>query len=241
MVTLRQRQVQLAAALKTRQRLVAWCLGNGADPYYRARLRQAAYDERQAEDLARARKLAARKESEKRRRLVLEAQLGNDLRTRTELVASFIAAGADPEYRRKKNEAELLAYEERVRQSRYAQIRKEPQSPEVSIAAPSTTEGAVVVRASAVRPARPAAPKETRPVRPSAESSWIPGFHEWRGSAWVWIPGVWSTPPVADAIWVPSIEIELGGKIVIQPGSWRTRSGHRVRKRKQKGRVHDHR
>jgi hypothetical protein len=240
-----RKKLQVNAALVTRSRLISQCKGNGADPYHRARLRQARFDREQAEALERERKLQIKLEAEKKERVVRERQLALDLRTRQELSVWLIATGADPDYRKKKDMADLLAFEERTRDARYAQLRADANaevSTEVSVEGEPPAAKTIIVSSSVARPPRPAAPQETRPARPHAQASWIAGFYEWRANVWVWVPGTWSTPPAANAIWVPTVEIQLGGKIVTQPGSWRTRTGRRVKRtRSKRPRGHDHR
>ena len=211
------RQSATDAALKTRSRVVAWCLRGGADPYHRARMRQAEFNRRQAQEREQREREAASVRARQEKQLTLDKELTLDLHTRQRLSAWLIASGADPEYRRKQEEAGFREFEARARASRAAQVRATapPRELVVSVEAPSA--------------AKPAPPQELRPARPSSESQWIPGFYQWRAGAWLWVAGVWSTPPAANAIWIPSAEIVLGGTLVIQPGSWRTRSGRRVR------------
>jgi hypothetical protein len=50
---------------------------------------------------------------------------------------------------------------------------------------------------------RPPAPiVEVRPVAPGRNHIWVPGYHRWSGSAYVWVPGVWQAPPRPHARWV---------------------------------------
>lgn len=237
------------ASMTTRGRLQAWCRGNGADPYYRARQRKAEFDRLQAEGHARAereRLERVRLEGERKR---FELQLGFDLRTRTALVATLIGQGADPEYRRKRDEADLQAFEARARDAQYKELHARNTAATVQAPAQATsTVGSLVVSTQVSRPAAPAAPIVSRPKQPSANATWIAGFYEWQGSAWIWVPGIWSIPPERDAIWIPAVEINLGGSVVLQPGSWRNRSGKRVKgsvrrgkSRSRRAKPHDHR
>jgi hypothetical protein len=229
------------AALQTRGRLQSWCIGNGADPYYRARQRQAKFDRLQAEEQARAEAAQveiARREHERKK---FELQLGYDLRTRTALVATLLGNGADPEYRRKRDEADLRAFEVRALDARYAKISAGNTEPVNVQVEGESRVGTLVVSTQVSRPPVPSAPSIPRPVQPAANATWIAGFYEWRASAWVWVPGLWSVPPAQGAVWVPAVEIELGGNIVLQPGSWRDRSGGRVRRSPTKVNPHDHR
>ncbi len=224
----RQKQLRLNAALQTRARLVGSCRGNGADPGYRARQRQIAFNQRQEQERARQREVSTQLVIEREHRVAFELQLGFDLRTRTQLVARLIAGGADPDYRRKRNEAEFQAFEARATAQRHAQRQT---AIEVHAAAPLEANAAIEIHAHASRPPRPAPPTQARPAPPSSQSTWIAGFFQWQGSVWIWIPGTWSAPPVEGAIWIPPVEITSGAKVILQPGSWRTRSGKRVRVR----------
>jgi hypothetical protein len=243
-VAQRAAEVRVRAALSTRQRLQSYCLGNGADPYYRARQRQARFDRQQAQEREAANQEQIEIARRRDQRLLLEAQVGYDLRTRTSIVATLIARGADPEYRRKRDEADLRAYEGRVREARYATLKAS--NANARVAAQTTVVstgnvGTLVVTAKVPRPPVPAAPQTSRPTQPGPNASWIAGFYEWRGSAWVWVPGTWSIPPAQDAIWIPAVEISVGGGVVLQPGSWRNRRGQPVRGSSSRSNAHDHR
>ena len=50
---------------------------------------------------------------------------------------------------------------------------------------------------------------------------WIDGFHDLRGSSWVWVSGYWTRPPHPRAIWVaPSYE-RRGNGYRFNRGRWR--------------------
>lgn len=243
-VTERDAELRVRAALSTRQRLQSYCVGNGADPYYRARQRQANFDRQQANERQVADKEMAEAARRQEERLLLEAQVGYDLHTRTSIVATLIARGADPEYRRKQDEADLRAYEGRVRDAQYASLKASNATGRVEAQTTSggmSTVGSLVVTTQVARPPVPAAPTSSRPQQPSSNASWIAGFYEWKAGAWVWVPGTWSIPPVQDAIWVPAVEINIGGSVVLQPGSWRNRRGQRVKRSSSRRNAHDHR
>ena len=57
--------------------------------------------------------------------------------------------------------------------------------------------GAVFVR---TRP--PAAIVEVRGTTPGPGHVWIAGYHTWRGSEYVWVPGHWDRGPHPGAVWV---------------------------------------
>ena len=236
----RREKLAFTAAIQTRNQLIAWLVANGADPYYRARLRQERFNER--EQVKRGRIDAAREASAR-----AAVSLRVSLETRETLVAWLVANGADPEYRRKQNEADLAAFttrsravqDKRRRDAIAAQGSFEVEG-EVSI------DSNVSVVSSTPPTARPAPVREVRTPRPTPSAVWIDGFYEWAGGEWVWLAGTWSQPPVQDAIWIPTVEVNLGGRTVIRPGSWRTVAGIRLRgstapKPRKAPQVRDHR
>lgn len=236
-------QQEYAAAILLRRRLVGEYVAGGADPYFRAKQRQARFNRQQqaALDADLALQVTIKAQRERTRRH--QEELIADLATRETLVAWLIARGADPEYRRKQNEADLLSFEERSRRARLdAQHQASLRLAESSYQHEVSGSGSVSVGLGTIP--KPATPTEVRPPQPSSQSSWIAGFHQWQRGAWIWVPGVWSTPPVQDAVWVPSVEIHLGGQLIIRPGSWRTRAGKRVGGHpspRQAPKVRDHR
>jgi hypothetical protein len=57
--------------------------------------------------------------------------------------------------------------------------------------------GSVYVK---VRP--PAILVETQGSAPGSNHVWIAGYHAWRGSEYVWVPGHWDARPRPGAVWV---------------------------------------
>ena|SRR5690349_18894827 len=53
----------------------------------------------------------------------------------------------------------------------------------------------------------PAAPPprvaESITVAPGPEYLWVPGYHVWNGSAYIWTPGRWERRPANRRAWVP--------------------------------------
>lgn len=74
----------------------------------------------------------------------------------------------------------------------------------------------VIVR---VRP--PAAIVERRVVAPGRGFVWVPGYHAWNGTAYVWTPGSWVRPPRPGARWVPHRWVHRRGGWVLVEGRWR--------------------
>ena len=73
----------------------------------------------------------------------------------------------------------------------------------------------VVIR---VAPPRPRA--EVRVVAPGPGYVWIGGYHEWRGSAYAWVPGRWERPPYPRARWIRPHYRHVHGGWVFVPGHW---------------------
>jgi hypothetical protein len=61
---------------------------------------------------------------------------------------------------------------------------------------------------------------ESITISPGAGYVWVPGAWDWRGTAWVWEQGRWSTPPTPGAYWVPHRYEERNGKRVFIRGNW---------------------
>lgn len=229
-------KLAFTAAVGTRNQLVAWLVANGADPYYRARQRQQQFNQREQE--ARGR-IDAEREASRRAAVSLQVSL----QTRETLVAWLVANGADPDFRRKQNEADLANFEVR---SRALQDQRRREAVLAQRTAEVSVEANVSVVSTTPPTMRPAPVREVRTPQPTAEAIWIDGFYEWAGGEWVWLAGTWSQPPVQDAIWIPTVEVNLGGRTVIRPGSWRTSAGIRVQsgtptKQRANPRVRDHR
>jgi WXXGXW repeat (2 copies) len=53
-----------------------------------------------------------------------------------------------------------------------------------------------------VRTAPPVAIVEVRGGPPAPDHVWIAGYHTWRDSAYVWVPGHWDRGPHPRAVWV---------------------------------------
>jgi WXXGXW repeat (2 copies) len=73
-----------------------------------------------------------------------------------------------------------------------------------------------------VRVGPPAPIIETRVVAPGPGFVWIPGYHRWTGSAYLWVPGRWDRPPRARAVWVPGRWVHSGRRgWYFAEGHWR--------------------
>src|ERR1700683_1909500 len=72
-----------------------------------------------------------------------------------------------------------------------------------------------------VRVAPPAPIVETRGVAPGPGYVWISGYHNWNGTAHVWVPGRWEQPPRPHARWVAHRWVKRHGGWVLVEGRWR--------------------
>lgn len=50
---------------------------------------------------------------------------------------------------------------------------------------------------------------------------WVDGYHDWRSSRYVWVPGAWHRPPHPRAVWVPGYFQRHGHSHVWVGGRWR--------------------
>ncbi len=58
-------------------------------------------------------------------------------------------------------------------------------------------------------------------VAPGAGYVWTEGFYDYRGGAYVWVPGRWMRPPRARAVWVPGEWVRTGHGYAFRRGHWR--------------------
>lgn len=72
-----------------------------------------------------------------------------------------------------------------------------------------------------VRPVAPAAVVETPGPRPGPGFIWVPGYHRWNGTAYMWAPGRWERPPRRRAKWVAARWEHRHGGWVFVEGRWR--------------------
>jgi hypothetical protein len=70
-----------------------------------------------------------------------------------------------------------------------------------------------------VAPPRPVV--ETRGPAPGAGYVWVGGYHQWNGSAYVWVPGRWDRPPHPGAHWVAHRWVHRHDGWVLNEGHWR--------------------
>lgn len=78
------------------------------------------------------------------------------------------------------------------------------------------------VRAAVYVPTGPPAPvSEVVTVSPGPGYIWIPGYHQWNGSAYVWVGGRWDIGPRPNARWVGGRWRHSGRGWYWVPGHWR--------------------
>ena len=188
----------------------------GADPWHRQRLEEE--------------RLVARREAERR---VYEERARGELRRemnrraaielRLRLAGRLTAMGADPDYRRKRDEQMFRDMDAEARRQSVAQR-------EASERVRAETQAAFDLRVQAKiqlkqlgavdRPPCPPPLAETPPAPPFARAIWIPGRHDWNGIAWVWASGHYEEAPAPDAVWVPAAQFAVSGTVVVRPGRW---------------------
>jgi hypothetical protein len=91
----------------------------------------------------------------------------------------------------------------------------------VPTAAPLRADSAVAADAaasSAVPP--PPLPPDSQPVIPEDGDLWTPGYWNWRGQAYAWVPGAWVQPPRSGLLWTPAYWASAGSVYVFHPGYW---------------------
>jgi hypothetical protein len=204
------------ASFTLRWELLARLQRLGADPMNRQRLEEARLAARQAEQ---------RRLYEARARKELDASVARraawDLRVA--LVGRLRSMGADPDFRRKRDEAMFREMDaeakglEAARAQAAERVRWE-------------TQAAIDLRVLAKlrlrqlgamdRPSCPPPPVETPPPAPFVNATWIAGRYDWNGIAWVWANGHYERPPDVGSVWVPPAQIAVSGTLVIRPGRW---------------------
>jgi hypothetical protein len=204
------------AAFAIRWQLLARLQRQGADPFLRQRVEEARVA---------ARREAQRREYEARARRELDATVARraafDLRFG--LVARLQGMGADPEFRRKRDEAmfrEMDAEARRLDAERMAAAERVRWETQAAIDLRVMQKLRLRQLGAIDRPTCPPPPDETPPPAPFAGATWIQGRYDWNGLAWVWASGHYERPPEAGVVWVPPARIAVSGTLVIRPGRW---------------------
>jgi hypothetical protein len=204
------------ASFALRQILAGRLVRLGADPQHR---------QRQEEARLVAHREAERRAYEDRARGEQQRELDRSaaVALRFQLAGRLAAMGADPDFRRKRDEQMFREMDAEARRQQVAQR-------EASERVRAETQAALDLRVQAKlrlkfqgavdRPPCPPPVAETPPPAPFASAMWIPGRHDWNGIAWVWASGHYEQPPQADAVWVPPLQLAVSGTVVVRPGRW---------------------
>ena len=204
------------AAVALRWQVYARLQRQGADPYNRQRLEEA--------------RLAAVRDEQRRQ---YEAKARHELDVtvarraafdlRFNLVARLRSMGADPDFRRRRDEA---MFREMDAEARNLQTARAEAAERVRWETQAALDLRVLTKlrlhqvGAVDRPTCPPPPVETPPPAPFAGATWIQGRYDWNGIAWIWASGHYERPPEVGTVWVPPAQIAVSGTLVIRPGRW---------------------
>ncbi|HXT99963.1 MAG TPA: hypothetical protein VN903_03170 [Polyangia bacterium] len=204
------------AAVALRWQIFAWLQRQGADPYYRQHQEEA--------------RLAARREEQRRQyeaKARHELELSVARRTafdlRFNLVARLQGMGADPDFRRKRDEAmfrEMDAEAKHLASARAEAAERVRWETQAALDLRVLTKLRLRQVGAVDRPTCPPPPVETPPPAPFAGATWIQGRYDWNGIAWIWASGHYERPPEIGTVWVPPAQIAVSGTLVVRPGRW---------------------
>jgi hypothetical protein len=204
------------AGFALRWQLLARLQRQGADPDHRQRLEEARLAARRDEQ-RRLYEARARRELD----AVVARRAAIDLRFN--MLARLRSIGADPDFRRKRDEAMFREMDAEARRTQTAQaaaaerVRWETQAAiDLRVLAKLRLRQVGAVD----RPSCPPPPVESPPPPPYAGATWIAGRYAWNGIAWMWASGHYERPPETGAVWVPPANIAVSGTLVIRPGRW---------------------
>jgi hypothetical protein len=204
------------AAFALRWQLLARLHRDGADPLMRQRLEE--------------QRLAARLEEQRRQ---YEARARHELEIsvarraavdlRFALLARLQGLGADPDFRRKRDEAmfrEMDAEAKRVTAERAQAEERVRYETQAALDLRVLTKVRLHQMGAVDRPTCPPPQVETPPPAPFAGATWIGGRYDWNGITWVWMSGHYERPPELGTVWVPPAQIAASGTLVVRPGRW---------------------
>jgi hypothetical protein len=204
------------AGFALRWQLEARLVHLGADPRNRERREEARVAAR-AEEQRRQYEARARREMD----ATVARRTAIDLRFA--MLTRLTSVGADPDYRRHRDEAMFREMDGEARQLQTARA-------EAAERVHWETQAAIDLRVLAKlrlrqlgaldRPTCPPPPAETPPPAPFAGATWIEGRYSWNGIAWIWGSGHYERPPEAGTVWVPPAQIAVSGTLVVRPGRW---------------------
>ena len=204
------------AAFALRWRMVAWLEREGADPLMRQHLEEARIAARRDEQ-RRLYEARARREVE----IAVARRAAFDLRFR--LVGRLTTAGADPDFRRKRDEAmfrEMDAETKRMATARAEAAERVRWETQAALDLRVWQKLQLRRLGALDRPTCPQPPAETPPPAPFAGATWIQGRYDWNGLSWVWSSGHYEHPPDVGSVWVPPAQIAVSGTLVVRPGRW---------------------
>ena len=131
--------------------------------------------------------------------------------------------GADPDYRRKRDEAmfrEMDAEARRTQTARAEAAERVRWETQAAIDLRVLTKLRLRQAGAVDRPSCPPPPPRRRRPRRSRARPGSAGRYDWNGIAWMWASGHYEHPPETGAVWVPPANIAVSGTLVIRPGRW---------------------
>ena len=157
----------------------------------RQRLEEARLAARQAEQ---------RRLYEARARKELDASVARRaaMDLRVALVGRLRSVGADPDFRRKRDEAMFREMDAEVKGLEAARAQADGARALGNAGGDRSTrarQAAVAQLGAMDRPSCPPPPVETPPPAPFVNATWIAGRYDWNGIAWAWASGHYERPP----------------------------------------------
>src|SRR5579862_5453244 len=70
----------------------------------------------------------------------------------------------------------------------------------------------------------PPLPDYDQPPIPAPDDQWTPGYWNWNGYDYYWVPGTWVEPPQPELLWTPGYWGLVGAIFVFHQGYW----GHHI-------------
>ena len=172
-----------------------------------------------------ARRDEQRRQYEARARRELEIAVARraafDLRFR--LVGRLTAMGADPDFRRKRDEAmfrEMDAEAKRMETARAEAAERVRWETQAALDLRVLQKLRLRRLGALDRPTCPPPPAETPPPAPFAGATWIRAATTGTASPGVWSSGHYEHPPDVGSVWVPPAQIAVSGTLVVRPGRW---------------------
>lgn len=111
-------------------------------------------------------------------------------------------------------------YDNAYAQCMYAKGNQVPGTAPVSAVPPPPPPGQGPASSNMPSVAPPPPQAEAVPPLPGPNYVWQPGYWQWNGAQYVWIPGRYSVPPSATAVWIPDHWQSYGTSWLFVPGHW---------------------